>query len=45
MRVILVFDQSDTPPHIIPNNGKLPAVMWVTFAAAKGVPTLTNVEG
>ena len=36
---------ADTPPHTMANNGKLPAVMWVTVAAAEGVPTLTNVEG
>ena len=35
----------DTPPHTMANNGKVPAVMWVTVAAAEGVPTLTNVEG
>ena len=35
----------DTPPHTMSNNGKVPAVMWVTVAAAEGVPTLTNVEG
>ncbi len=34
----------DTPPHTMANNGKVPAVMWVTVAAAKGVPTLTNFE-
>ena len=34
----------DTPPHTMSNNGKVPAVMWVTVAAAEGVPTLTNVE-
>ena len=36
---------ADTPPHTMANNGKVPAVMWVTVAAAEGVPTLTNVEG
>ena len=36
---------ADTPPHTMSNNGKVPAVMWVTVAAAEGVPTLTNVEG
>ena len=35
---------ADTPPHTMANNGKVPAVMWVTVAAAEGVPTLTNVE-
>lgn len=34
----------DTPPHTMANNGKVPAVMWVTVAAAEGVPTLTNVD-
>ena len=34
----------DTPPHTMANNGTLQAVMWVTVAAAEGVPTLTNVE-
>ena len=36
---------ADTPPHTMANNGKVPAVMWVTVAAAEGVPTLTNVDG
>lgn len=36
---------ADTPPHTMANNGKIPAVMWVTVAAAEGVPTLTNIEG
>ena len=36
---------ADTPPHTMANNGKVAAVMWVTVAAAEGVPTLTNVEG
>ena len=36
---------ADTPPHTMANNGKVPAVMWVTVAAAEGIPTLTNVEG
>jgi len=36
---------ADTPLNTIANNGKIPAVMWVTVAAADGVPTLTNVEG
>ena len=35
----------DTPPHTMANNGKIPAVMWVTVAVAEGVPALTNVEG
>ncbi|WP_257473265.1 cupin domain-containing protein [Prochlorococcus marinus] len=35
---------ADTPPHTMSNNGKVQAVMWVTVAAAEGVPTLTNVE-
>ena len=36
---------ANTPPHTMTNNGKVPAVMWVTVAAAEGVPTLTTVEG
>ena len=36
---------ADTPPHTMANGGKVPAVMWVTVAAAEGVPTLTNFEG
>ena len=36
---------ADTPPHTMANNGKVPAVMWVTVAAAEGIPTLTNVDG
>ena len=36
---------ADTPPHTMANNGKVPAVIWVTVAAAEGVSTLTNVEG
>ena len=36
---------ADTPPHTMANNGKVQAIMWVTVAAAEGVPTLTNVEG
>tara|TARA_Y100001968_G_C19120048_1_gene601563 strand:+ start:202 stop:642 length:441 start_codon:yes stop_codon:yes gene_type:complete len=36
---------ADTPPHTMSNNGKVPAVMWVTVAAAEGIPTLTNVDG
>ncbi len=36
---------ADTPPHTMANNGKVQAVMWVTVAAAEGVPTLTNIEG
>ena len=36
---------AETPPHTMANNGKVPAIMWVTVAAAEGVPTLTNVEG
>ena len=35
---------ADTPPHTMANNGKVPAVMWVTVAAAEGIPTITNVE-
>tara|TARA_B100000902_G_C27022273_1_gene770231 strand:+ start:141 stop:578 length:438 start_codon:yes stop_codon:yes gene_type:complete len=35
---------ADTPPHTMANNGKVSAIMWVTVAAAEGVPTLTNVE-
>ncbi len=36
---------ADTPPHTMANNGKVQAVMWVTFAAAEGVPTPTDFEG
>tara|TARA_B100000579_G_scaffold366652_1_gene326593 strand:+ start:54 stop:494 length:441 start_codon:yes stop_codon:yes gene_type:complete len=36
---------ADTPPHTMSNNGKVPAVMWVTVAAAEGVPTLTDFDG
>tara|TARA_Y100001968_G_C18880598_1_gene491560 strand:+ start:406 stop:573 length:168 start_codon:yes stop_codon:yes gene_type:complete len=35
---------ADTPPHTIANDGKVPAVICVTVAAA-GVPTLTNIQG
>ena len=36
---------ADTPPHNMATNGKVTAVMLVVAAAAKGVPTLKNVEG